>query len=254
MMSVAERMLIFDAAAITDPGRVREYNEDSIYAASERGIWLVADGMGGHRDGNIASAKIRDQARNIEAANSIDDLVRDFRQCIDRVNRELLAISNGESHLLVGSTVVALLIHGRDYRCLWAGDSRCYRIRDNRIEPVSHDHTEVQELLDRGVITASEAATWPRRNVITRAVGADAELELEQVGGKVEPGDRFILCSDGLTGHVSDEEILAKSATIRAKDTNVALLGLALERGGKDNISVVTINVIDRDPTEIQVR
>lgn len=254
MMSVGQRTLIFDTAAVTHQGRVREYNEDSIYAAAERGIWLVADGMGGHRDGNIASTMITDHSRNIGRRSSIDELVADFRNCIAGVNNELLAISNGETHLLVGSTVVALLIHGRDYRCLWAGDSRCYRVRNNRIERISHDHTEVQELVDRGVISAKEAENWPRRNVITRAVGADADLELEQVGGKVEPGDRFILCSDGLTGHLSDQEILEKSATIRARDANSTLLELALARGGKDNISIVTVNVIDRDPTELQVR
>jgi serine/threonine protein phosphatase PrpC len=254
MMSAGQRMLIFDTAAVTHQGRVREFNEDSIYTDSDKGIWLVADGVGGHRDGNVASAMIRDHAGNIGNRGSIDELADAFRASIAGVNRELLAISNGESHLLVGSTVVALLIRGPDFRCLWAGDSRCYLIRNNRIQRVSRDHTEVQELVDRGVISASEAATWPRRNVITRAVGADPDLELEQVSGKLQAGDRFILCSDGLTGHVSDEEILEMSATVRARDASRTLLDLALTRGGKDNISVVTVNVIDRDPTEVQVR
>lgn len=254
MMSVGQRTLIFDTAAVTHQGRVREYNEDSIFADSDRGIWLVADGMGGHRDGNIASAMISDRARDMGSRGSIDQLAEAFRMGIAGVNGELLKISNGESHLLVGSTVVALLVHGMEYRCLWAGDSRCYLIRANRIERVSHDHTEVQELVDRGIINASEAANWPRRNVITRAVGADADMELEEVSGRLQPGDRFILCSDGLTGHLDDQEILEKSATVRARDASRILLDLALERGGKDNISVITVNVIDRDPTEVQLR
>jgi serine/threonine protein phosphatase PrpC len=236
--------LKFETAAITHPGHVRRFNEDSVFADGERGIWVVADGMGGHRDGNIASAMVAEAARNIRKAGSLMELTETFRSDIGAVNVNLLARSNGQIEYLVGSTVAALLIRDSNYCCLWAGDSRCYLVRDNSIEQVSHDHTEVQELVDRGVISPAEAAVWPRRNVITRAVGASNDFQLEHATGMVRLGDCFILCSDGLTGHVKDEEILARSRRLTAAQASHELLELALARGGKDNISVVIVNVV----------
>ncbi|CAM5774292.1 serine/threonine phosphatase [Labrys miyagiensis] len=246
--------LTFETAALTHPGRVRHHNEDSIFADDERGIWLVADGMGGHRDGNVASAMIAKAAQDMRRTGSLMELTEAFRDGIDAVNADLLARSGGQAHRIVGSTVAALLIQDANYCCLWAGDSRCYLVRDGRMEQLSHDHTEVQELLDRGVLTPEEAASWPRRNVITRAVGAIDDFRLEHAAGVVRSGDRFVLCSDGLTGHVNDDEILARSSGLSASRASHELLELALARGGKDNISVVVVNVVAREATTVVMR
>ncbi|RFB76364.1 PP2C family protein-serine/threonine phosphatase [Methylovirgula sp. 4M-Z18] len=246
--------LRFETAAITHPGHVRQVNEDSIFADGGRGIWVVADGMGGHRDGNVASSMIAEAARNTGRAASLMDFTEAFRSGIDAVNLKLLARSNGERQEIVGSTVAALLIQDAHYCCLWAGDSRCYLVRAGKIRQVSRDHTEVQELLDRGVLSPAEAAIWPRRNVITRAVGAIDDFQLEHATGVVKLGDCFVLCSDGLTGHVNDDEILARSRALSADQASRELLELALARGGKDNISVVIVNVVAREVTAVVMR
>ena len=241
----------FDSASVTHQGHVRKYNEDSIYSGPNQGIWLVADGMGGHRDGNVASSKIAEAARKIEGHMPLTELAALLRSSVHSVNEELLGISNGEDHLIVGSTVTALLICESNYSCLWAGDSRCYLVRGGEIEQLSRDHTEVQELVDRGVISKAEAKTWPRRNVITRAVGASYDLQIEQATGQVFLGDCFILCSDGLTGHVEDHEILSLTSWTTAREACDRLLCLALDRGGKDNISIIVVNVQSRDATAV---
>jgi serine/threonine protein phosphatase PrpC len=243
--------LQFDTASVTHQGHVRKFNEDSIYAGPSHGIWLVADGMGGHRDGNIASSKITEAANKIDGNTSLNELVATVRNKVQGVNDELAGLSNGEDHLIVGTTIAALIIKGSHYSCLWAGDSRCYLVRRGAIEQVSRDHTEVQELVDRGVISQSEARTWPRRNVITRAVGAGHDLELEQATGAILPGDCFVLCSDGLTGHVDDQEILSCTSWATTKEACDKLLALALDRGGRDNISIIVVNVSARDATTI---
>ncbi len=244
----------FEIASRTDHGRVRKFNEDSIFTSATLGVWLVADGMGGHNDGNVASTMIADAMHAIGEKCSQGDLDESFRQQVQAVNARLLNISNGDAALLVGSTVVALLIKGQTFSCIWAGDSRCYLVRGGTIAQVSHDHTEVQELVDRGAITLSEAKTWPRRNVITRAVGADYDLQLDSVSGSVGHDDCFVLCSDGLTGHVSDQEILANVGWSKSQDACDRLINLALERGGRDNVSVIVIQVSRRDKTTIVQR
>lgn len=244
----------FETASRTHQGHVRKFNEDSIFTNPNVGIWLVADGMGGHNDGNVASSMIAEAVSAFGEADKTPNLVHNFQLEIDSVNRRLLAISNGDNALLVGSTVVALIIADDTFSCLWAGDSRCYLIRAGSISQVSHDHTEVQELVDRGAISPQEAKTWPRRNVITRAVGADDGLQLETVSGIVRHGDCFILCSDGLTGHVSDAEILETVRWSRSDEACNRLVEMALDRGGKDNVSVIVVHASSRDKTTIVQR
>ncbi len=236
----------FDTATVTHPGHVRKVNEDAIYANARRGIWLVADGMGGHRDGGIASAMIVEAVANISDSNII---LSDLLASVENVNKKLLQRSNGLHENIVGSTVSALVVEGRRYTCLWAGDSRCYLVRGGTVKQLSHDHTEVQELVNSGAITQQEALTWPRRNVITRAVGVDRDLELDAISGEIEYGDCFILCSDGLTGHVSDDEILASVRKFPPKIACDELLSLALQRGGKDNISIIIAHTAKADST-----
>ena len=238
----------FVTDTVTHPGKVRKVNEDSLFARPKYGIWLVADGMGGHRDGNIASAMIAEAAGHLTGGKT---LVADFVACIKDVNQRLIGMSNGVHEQIVGSTVNALIIQGTRFSCLWAGDSRCYLIRAGALSQISRDHTEAEELLYAGAITAQEAKAWPRRNVITRAVGAAQDIELASSEGDVEPGDMFILCSDGLTTHVSDPEILNLAASAAPQIICEKLLQLALERGGKDNISIIVLQALERDVTQV---
>jgi len=236
----------FETAALTHVGNVRKVNEDSLFADARRGIWVVADGMGGHRDGGVASAMITDAAR---ALINTERLSTQLSKQLAKINQTLADLAGGEDHNIIGSTVAALLAEGANFTCVWAGDSRCYLVRKGVINQISRDHTEVQELVASGIITLEEARTWPRRNVITRAVGAARTLELDQVTGVVAAGDCFVLCSDGLTGHVTDAEILSSVTWSAPQPACEQLLALALERGGKDNISIIVVNVRNPDKT-----
>ena len=196
----------FETASQTHTGKVRKQNEDSLFADGVNGLWVVADGMGGHRDGGIASAMITTSLRQmLERREPKSALAARLAQ----VNAVLLGQSNGQDDDIIGSTVAALLAENDSYNCVWAGDSRCYLVRRGLIVQISRDHTEVQELVNAGMITAEEARHWHRRNVITRAIGVTDDLQLERAGGEIFEGDCFVLCSDGLTGHVSDAEILS---------------------------------------------
>lgn len=238
----------FETASQTHTGKVRRINEDSLFADPKRGLWLVADGMGGHRDGGIASNMITEAARSL---STYGETRAQLAAQLTQVNQNLLGLSNGDHSNIVGSTIVALLAEGSNYTCIWAGDSRCYLVRAGQIRQVSRDHTEVQELVTSGIITPEEARTWPRRNVITRAVGAADKLELEQVSDTLAEGDCFVLCSDGLTGHVTDAEILSAVTWSAPEPACGQLLALALERGGKDNISIIVVNVSNPNKTHI---
>jgi serine/threonine protein phosphatase PrpC len=234
----------FETGTTTHVGRVRKVNEDSVYASEQQGVWMVADGMGGHQYGKVASAMVVEEAKTLGKPASAPDLLSRFQDRVHRANAQLTAISNGDDNRIIGSTVAAVLAYGRHFACVWAGDSRVYLIRERMISQLSRDHTEVQELLDRGVIQPSEAKSWPRRNVITRAVGVGDDPGLDVVQGELMDGDRFVICSDGLTGHVEDEEILSLAGTGSPGQASEALVELALERGGKDNVSVIVMRVM----------
>lgn len=235
--------LQFETGKATHVGRVRQHNEDSIFASDTNGVWMVADGMGGHINGQLASSTVVEQAMTLGKPVSAPDLLSRFRDRIHRANDQLAAKSNGHEHAIMGTTVAAVLAFGKYFACVWAGDSRVYLIRAKTISQLSRDHTEVQELLDQGVIQPEEAKTWPRRNVITRAVGVGDDPGLDVVQGELLPGDAFVICSDGLTGHVEDHEILETVLSAAPQEACDALIQLAQDRGGKDNVSVIVVRV-----------
>lgn len=228
----------FESGLVSHVGRVRTLNEDSVYVSEEKGLWLVADGMGGHRGGRLASTMIADAMQGLPRASSAPELLTGVSAALSHVNEELVRLGQADGGGVIGSTVAALLVFGGQFACLWAGDSRIYLMRGGVLRQLTKDHTEVQELVDGGLLTPEEARSWPRRNVITRAVGAGDDPRLEVLQGEITEGDTFILCSDGLTNHVRDDEILrlARGSAQRAAE---ALVALALERGGRDNVSVV---------------
>ncbi len=236
------------AVGRTHVGRVRDENEDTYLVDETKGIFAVMDGAGGMNCGAMASGLVREALISISAPRSAEDLLEQFESRLivakDRIERAAIK-ANGAP---MGTTIAALLSFGSNFACLWAGDSRVYRFRGGRLEQLTTDHTEAQELVDQNVLTVEEAKTFVRRHVITRAIGSGLDLELELVSGNLRPGDRFLLCSDGLTGHLDDpviKTLLMNGAPAMAAQS---LIQGALERGGSDNVTVVIVDY-DRNST-----
>ena len=229
--------------ARSDVGMVRELNEDSLLERAEDGLWVVADGMGGHTAGDVASQMICDRLGEIAPATGLGEFIERVEDCLIEVNQALRAIAARRDAQTVGSTVVALLARGRHAACLWVGDSRLYRCRDGGIEQVSQDHALVEELVAKGVLTREQAEGHPQANLVTRAVGATDELLVDVESVELRDGDRFVLCSDGLDKEVSGEEIAATLSGPAGQPFSDLLVDLALSRGSRDNVSVITVEI-----------
>jgi serine/threonine protein phosphatase PrpC len=240
-----------DSAGLSDVGKVRSINEDSFLSRPEAGLWLVADGMGGHDAGDFASQTVVRELSRIAPASSAPELLAALEDSVIEAN----AILRHEARMrgngtMIGCTLALLVVFEGAFACVWSGDSRIYLVRHGIISQVTRDHTEAQELIDRGTLTPDEASSWPRRNVITRAIGVSDELELDMVQGRIEDGDVFVICSDGLTAHVRDDEI-GRMAAIRPLERAVEqLIATTLDRGAKDNVTVVTVAC--REVTAVQ--
>ena len=232
----------FQSVARTHSGTVRQINEDAVLEHGEAGIWAVADGMGGHAAGEVASALVVDSLSQIEPPGDKPSFVAAVRDALTEANSQLYRRGSALSaDRMMGSTVVALGLGAGSFFCLWAGDSRLYRFRDGRLTQLTHDHSYVQTLIDSGMLDRKEAETHPRRSVITRAVGVDAELQLDCCKGSIEAGDVFVLMTDGVANVCKDgdiENILSRNSLEEAADTIVAL---CLERGAPDNLSLVLV-------------
>lgn len=240
LLAAPSDTLRIESGCVSHPGRVRSENEDRYLVAADSGVFAVADGMGGHSDGALASATVIDALASIGISVSAADMMARLEDRILRANARLRSEGNARG-VVVGSTVAVLLIFGQDYACVWSGDSRIYRIRDGNIIQLTRDHTEGRDLFERGILNAEEMATWPRRHVITRAVGARDQLEVDLEQGSLQAGDVFVLCSDGLTGHVEDRDILLAAGTSAPQWACDALLDLTLDRGASDNVTIVIV-------------
>jgi serine/threonine protein phosphatase PrpC len=238
-----------EAGAATHVGKVRRQNEDNYLVATRLGLWAVADGMGGHAAGDVASRVVVEELGAIAVPATASELLASCERHIVSANSRLKKLGD-ERGTVIGTTVAVLLIFDGHYAAIWSGDSRIYRVRQHRIEQISVDHTEVQELISEGRLTAEEARAWPRRNVITRAIGVSDDPELEIKGGALEPGDIFVICTDGLNAHVEDEEILALASGHPPQRACDLLVDLTLERGALDNVTVVTV-LYDPDVAEV---
>jgi len=242
--------------ALTDVGTVRTSNEDSFLARPEIGLWMVADGAGGHEHGEVASRML---AGALAAASGVagSDLIAEIRASVARTHQELRARADTETDrcghaITIASTIVVFLASGAHYACLWAGDSRIYRLRDGELTQLTRDHSLVQALVDQGAISPAEAERHPHANVITRAIGADGpDPELDKVTDRAEPGDRFLLCSDGLNKAL-DERLIARLAA--TDDPARHLIDAALEYGVRDNVTAVVTEYAptDDDATLLQ--
>jgi len=238
----------FETGAISHVGRVRSANEDNLVVRPQFGIWAVADGMGGHENGALASATVATAVERIGAAQSAPDLLAQLEHGVLQANAELRRHIADRGGAPMGSTLAVLLVHDRHFACVWSGDSRIYLLRAGRMIQISRDHTEVQEMVERGLLTPEEAKRSPRRHVITRAIGVHDMPELDLESGEIENEDAFVLCSDGLTEHVADDEILRAVAAGGAQEACEALLALTLQRGARDNVTVIVVRY-HRDET-----
>jgi serine/threonine-protein phosphatase Stp1 len=236
----------FRSWAITHTGAKRAHNEDAIVDRPDLGLWAVADGAGGHQAGEVASGMICEALEAIPTALSAAELLAQVRLSVGNMHVALqdLAHERGPG-VQMASTVVVLMARGEHFACLWAGDSRAYLLRDGVMLQLTRDHSLVQEMLDAGMIGPQEAASHPRRNVITRAVGVDLEqFELDKVSGRLESGDRFLLCSDGLCNTLPEELMIELLAGGVEAPPAQAMIAQALALNATDNISAVVVEVV----------
>ncbi len=229
-----------DSQGKTDVGCVRSLNEDSLLVRPDLGLWVVADGMGGHDAGDFASQTVVGELDQLKPAASARALLSAMEARVIAAN-EILFSTASERGSVIGCTLASLMIYEDAFACVWSGDSRVYRVRHGAIEQISSDHTEAQELIDNGTLTPEEARTWPRKNVITKAIGVFDVPQLDMVQGRIEDGDIFVVCSDGLTEHVVDHEILDASALHPLGMIVETLVSMTLERGAKDNVTVIAV-------------
>lgn len=236
----------------THQGNVRDHNEDAILDQGDRGLWVVADGMGGHHAGDVASQMIVESLARVEAGERPSEFVDDVEDSLLDVNRRLYDKSmEGEEPTVIGSTVATLLAFDRYSLTAWVGDSRVYRLRDGRMEQISRDHSEVEELIQQGVIDRASAESHPSANVITRAVGGAEKLFVDFNLQTLADRDRYLLCSDGLYKDLTEEEIGLNLREGGCEAACTRLLELALSRTCSDNVSVMVVDFSEptADPT-----
>lgn len=233
--------LHYQSAAYSHVGLVRQINEDAYLERPEAGLWVVADGMGGHAAGDYVSSLIVDSLRNIKASDTLSDYEHVLRLSLSQVNSAVREQTHLRGVTMMGSTVVLMVARGNRGFCLWAGDSRLYRLRAGELQAVSRDHSYVQDLQDSGLLSEAEARLHPRANVVTRAVGVQDQLELAGSQFEVLPGDTWLLCSDGLTRTAEDHEIRDVLAHADPYQVVRSLVHLGLTRGAPDNITAIVI-------------
>jgi serine/threonine protein phosphatase Stp1 len=231
----------YQSASHSHVGMVRQVNEDACLDAQEVGLWAVADGMGGHAAGDFVSSLIVDSLRRVAPAQRLDDYVQALRDSLDEVNQAVREEARRRGVSMMGSTLVLLVARGSQAACLWAGDSRLYRLRDGALQAISHDHSYVQELIDSSLLSEAEAREHPMGNIVTRAVGAQERLELAEVQLEVLPGDCFLLCSDGLTRTVEEHELQEVLGHVAPYEMVRSLVHLGLTRGAPDNITAIVV-------------
>nr|WP_276591782.1 protein phosphatase 2C domain-containing protein [Sphingomicrobium nitratireducens] len=222
----------------------RKLNEDSYLERSEAGLFVVADGMGGHEAGEVASRMIVERLGSIEADSGLSARVDRAVAALGDVNADLIDLAHQkEGKHTIGSTVVGLAFGQGAFECFWAGDSRAYRLHDRKLTQISRDHSLVNDLVSAGMLKPEEAEHHPDANVITRAVGAAETLKVERVMGEAHQGDLFLLASDGLTRVVPDaelEEDLIRKNPMQAAD---GFIEKVLDRGAPDNVTLIIVRV-----------
>jgi protein phosphatase len=256
----------FAHVELTDVGRVREHNEDDIGSQPDIGLWVLADGMGGYNAGEVASGiavktiiDLVTEACKREKRNDLEPETGYMRQTI--VLRDAVMRANKIIHQTaqsqpqcegMGTTLVACLFYDDKVSVAHVGDSRLYRMRGNRFEQITMDHSLLQELVDRGFYSQEEAQRSTNRNYVTRALGVEANVDVEVQEVEAQKGDYFLMCSDGLPDMVEDEDIHLTINTFNANVGTIAeqLIKLTNDNGGRDNVSVVLVRVNEAFPAD----
>lgn len=234
--------MIFKSSAVTHIGKVRKLNEDSYAERPDIGVWLVADGMGGHAAGEVASQAVADAIKGLQPCHDFAALNEAVKVSLRNVNHLLREQSADYTAKRVpGSTVVVLIIAGSQGAVVWVGDSRIYRYRDQCLVQLTRDHSYVQSLVDQGLIKAEEAESHKMSNIITRAIGIAEPVELDSQTIDVQPGDQFLLCSDGLNRTVPDAEIESVMGGPNGDEAVQSLLQTALDSGAPDNVTIICV-------------
>lgn len=242
MSDTAFRPIDWQCATGTDVGTVRPVNEDALMAKPEAGLWVVADGMGGQEAGDIASGKIIEALDALPSIDQLSDFVDSVEDALVRVNQEIIEYAEIMlESATMGSTLATLIIRGRVGVCMWVGDSRVYRYRNGQLEQLSRDHSQVEEMLQMGLISAEDAVNHPQSNVITRAVGGEEELFADINVFSTQIGDTFMLCSDGLYNSVDKEDIKAFLQERSLDQCVENLISKSLANKATDNVSVIVV-------------
>ena len=245
----------------SDVGRERAHNEDAILVDAERKLVVLADGMGGYQAGEVASQLAVDVVREdtsdatltevdlgrIDPDTGISVAMRQLRGAIEKANNRICSVARGREELNgMGTTIVAARFYDGRVGIAHVGDSRCYRLRENVLEQLTRDHSYVQDQLEKGLISEDEAKHSPQKNLITRALGIDAIAEADVQEFRTQPGDTYLLCSDGLSDLVDDESLQAELVTDQSPaERTKTLIDAANANGGRDNISVIVVVVGD---------
>ncbi len=227
----------------SDVGNERQVNEDACLDLSSRGLWVVADGMGGHAAGDVASQMLVSKLSNTDSHGRLSDFVNDVEDRVLEVNRRLHDMSlEGENPKVMGSTLAALLAHENHVVSMWVGDSRVYRLREGELlKQVTTDHSEVEEMIAQGTLDQASALDHPAANVVTRAVGGLEHVYVDLDLDELQDKDRFLICSDGLFKDLSEEEIEELLGAGSCVDACDALIDTVLERECADNVTVVVV-------------
>lgn len=226
------------SAADTHVGNFRNHNEDSVFSSSASGLWLVADGMGGHNAGEYASEAIAQSLSEVTLTDSLADCVDAIEDRLLEVNQHLREHARSFTEgATVGSTVVVVVARGDVGVVMWAGDSRLYRLRDEKVELLTRDHNPVVELYEQGTVSEEEMLSSDT-NIITRAVGGQRDLHLDVVAFDIREGDTLLLCSDGLYREI-DTDTLGGALALPVEEAVSTLMSRCLSGAARDNISVV---------------
>ena len=242
--SGAHGSLTWRSFACTDVGAVRKINEDSMLARPERGLWAVADGMGGHSAGDRASQLVVGRLDALELPDALSPAIDAVDDALVASNTALRELAQAEHKRTIGCTAAAMVIRGRHAAMLWTGDSRVYRHRPGEgLSQLTQDHAMVEQLVTQGVLTRAEAENHPQANLITRAVGAADVLFVDVELFELTPGDVLMICSDGLYKEVDNKEIGELLADESNEDAARALVDLALSRRARDNTTVIVVRI-----------
>jgi len=236
------RRINWSSASETDIGCVREINEDALLCREDLGLWAIADGMGGYAAGDIASSIVIESLLELGSESEISTFIDNVEDKLIDANNVIQTYSKQYCNSnIIGSTAVCLIIRGLLGACLWVGDSRLYRLRNNRLKQLTVDHSKVEELVGQGVIDRNEANNHPESHVITRAIGVNEELFVSINVFTTQIGDTFMLCSDGLHNTSTDQNISECLANNNIQESASELINIAIKNNADDNVSCVII-------------